>query len=70
LALVHGQDFGKWDYVHFDQFTAETMAAQTERNPDCPLCGTYGCCGAGDPPEDEYEKALPPPPRIPSEISL
>ena len=39
LALVHGEQFAQWDYLHFDQFTGRTICAQTHRLPQCPLCG-------------------------------
>ena len=48
LILVHGPAFGTWDYLHFNQLTAETMTARSERRPDCPLCGPDGCLAEGD----------------------
>ena len=48
LSLIHGKEFGQWDYAHFDQFTANTLVANTQRNSKCPLCGKYGVLGTGD----------------------
>ena len=31
-----------------------------ERDPDCPLCGTYGCVGAGDEPPADTPEGTPP----------
>lgn len=48
LALVHGEKFGKWDYVHFNQLTAQTTVAKTNKSDKCPLCGKEGLLGMGD----------------------
>ncbi|MHB9081281.1 MAG: ThiF family adenylyltransferase [Pirellulaceae bacterium] len=42
LALVHGEQFAQWDYLHFDQFTGRTIPARTTRLEQCPLCGRSG----------------------------
>jgi len=39
LALVHGEQFAPWDYLHFDQFSGRTVAARTTAREQCPLCG-------------------------------
>ena len=48
LALVHGQEFGSWDYVHFDQLTGKTITANTKTSDSCPLCCREGVLGIGD----------------------
>lgn len=53
LALVHGKKFGNWDYAHYNQLTAETLVASTQRRPDCPLCGRNGIFAEGDAHEAE-----------------
>ncbi len=42
LALVHGEQFAQWDYLHFDQFTGRTIPARTTRLDQCPQCGHSG----------------------------
>ena len=39
LSVVLGQQFGSWDYLHFDQLQGNTIAAQTKPLNTCPLCG-------------------------------
>ncbi len=51
LALVNGEQYARWDYLHFDQFTGRTIPANTKQRSECPLCGVGGCLGAGDPIE-------------------
>ena len=51
LALIHGEKFGAWDYIHYDQLTAQTITAESARNEKCPLCGPYGILARGDAPE-------------------
>jgi len=51
LALINGAEFAKWDYVHFDAFTARTTPAATTWDSECPECGRSGCLMAGDPQE-------------------
>jgi molybdopterin/thiamine biosynthesis adenylyltransferase len=48
LGLVHGKNFGKWDYVHYDQLTAQTLTANTNPLDSCPLCSREGFIGTGD----------------------
>lgn len=61
LALVHGEQFAQWDYLHFDQFTGKTIPARTKWQEECPLCGRWGCLAEGDPRDD-----LPLPPLQPT----
>jgi molybdopterin/thiamine biosynthesis adenylyltransferase len=49
LGLTLGEEFGKWDFVHFDLFQARTIPASTTRRENCPLCGDDGVLAAGDP---------------------
>ncbi|MCK4873276.1 MAG: ThiF family adenylyltransferase [Phycisphaerales bacterium] len=56
LSLVHGPEFGAWDYVHFDPVKGEMVSASSKPRPDCPLCGAHGLLGAGD-CGDESEEA-------------
>ena len=39
LAIVNGERFAVWDYLHFDEFTGRTIPASTNRQDQCPLCG-------------------------------
>ncbi len=48
LCLVHGEKFGKWDYVHYDQLTAQTLTANTKPLESCPLCSREEFLGIGD----------------------
>ena len=48
-ALTNGEQFGSWDYLHFDQFTGRTIPAKSTRHKQCPVCGREGFLGAGDP---------------------
>ncbi len=48
LALVNGQQFAEWDYLHFDQFTGRTVPARSSHDDDCPQCGRWGCLAKGD----------------------
>jgi len=59
LALVHGEEFGRWDYAHYDQLTAETLVARTTRRDDCPLCGVHGLLAEGDVSPTEESGAAP-----------
>ncbi len=59
LALVHGEEFGRWDYAHYDQLTAETLVARTTRRDDCPLCGVHGLLAEGDVLPTEESGATP-----------
>ncbi len=59
LALVHGEAFGRWDYAHYDQLTAETLVARTKRRDDCPLCGVHGVLAEGDVRETPKAGAIP-----------
>ena len=49
LALVNAEQYARWDYLHFDQFTGRTIPATTKQRSECPVCGVEGCLGAGDP---------------------
>jgi len=57
LAMVNGESFATWDYLHFDQFTGQTIPAQTTRQENCPVCGPGGCLAAGDPVEQPRRDA-------------
>lgn len=57
LALVNGESFAQWDYLHFDQFTVRTLAAQSKRRESCPICGSGGVWMQGD--EMEVPAAVP-----------
>jgi molybdopterin/thiamine biosynthesis adenylyltransferase len=48
-ALMNGEQFGAWDYLHFDQFTGRTIPAKSTKHEQCPVCGREGFLGAGDP---------------------
>jgi molybdopterin/thiamine biosynthesis adenylyltransferase len=48
LALVNGERFAQWDYLHFDHFSGRTIPARTARRDACPLCGLGGFLAAGD----------------------
>jgi hypothetical protein len=49
LALTNGEQFGAWDYLYFDQFTGRTIPAKSTRREQCPVCGSDGVLGAGEP---------------------
>jgi hypothetical protein len=59
LALVHGERFGNWDYVHYDYLTAKTLVAKSDPSESCPVCGKGGILGAGDITEEQEERAEP-----------
>ena len=48
LALVHGEQFGDWDYAHYDQLTAKTLTAKTHPLKSCVQCSREAFLGAGD----------------------
>ena len=56
LGLVNGEQFAAWDYVHFDQFTLNTMVASTKQREDCPCCGNEGYLGKGYSKENQKVK--------------
>jgi molybdopterin/thiamine biosynthesis adenylyltransferase len=58
LALVSGTQHAPWAFAHFDQLTARTLVAQSQRLDSCPHCGPDGVLGAGDElPQDGSEPA-------------
>ena len=59
LSLVHGEQFGDWDYAHYDQLTAKTFTAQSSALKSCVQCSREAFLGAGD-KEKETEIALEP----------
>jgi molybdopterin/thiamine biosynthesis adenylyltransferase len=64
LALVNGEEFGRWDYLHFDQLTGRSITASTKRREDCPLCGAGGVLGMGDRVETLPERVIAPSERV------
>ena len=56
LGIVNGEQFANWDYVHFNQFTLETMIAKTKQREDCPCCGQDGYLGKGYSKENQTTK--------------
>lgn len=56
LAVVHGRQFGDWDYCHFNQFTAQTVPASTQPNDRCPLCSAH----TSSPSDGQEEKPTAP----------
>lgn len=51
LALVNGEHFSPWEYLHIDQISGRTIPARSQANETCPVCGVGGVLGAGDPLE-------------------
>jgi molybdopterin/thiamine biosynthesis adenylyltransferase len=63
LALVNGPEFARWDYLHFDQFTGQTIPAISTQHEKCPTCGPAGTFMKGDPPHGRTSPATPRPVR-------
>lgn len=47
LSLALGSTYGDWSYVHFDQLTAQTVAAGSRPGPGCPVCGPSALLSEG-----------------------
>lgn len=69
LALVNGSEFARWDYLHFDQFTGQTIPAVSSQHEQCPTCGPSGVLMKGDSPKRRQRSrtVIPPLGRNPQE---
>lgn len=49
LALVHGEPFRRFEYLHADWLAGTTLVARASRRLDCPACGQAGFLFCGVP---------------------